>query len=87
MLSLIEADRQLVDINLGRDRERHHELAGGVRRGQHAQPVHPHGGRTLYRLTEPMLRPIRRLLPNLGGVDISPIILLLGLFFLQSLLH
>jgi YggT family protein len=41
----------------------------------------------LYRLTEPVLRPIRRFLPNLGGVDISPIILLLGLYFFQSLLH
>ena len=40
----------------------------------------------LYRLTEPVLRPIRRMLPNLGGVDISPVILLLGLFFLRSLL-
>ena len=40
----------------------------------------------LYRLTEPVLRPIRRFLPNLGGVDISPVILLLGLFFLRSLL-
>ena len=40
----------------------------------------------LYRLTEPVLRPIRRLMPNLGGVDISPVILLLGLFFVRSLL-
>jgi YggT family protein len=40
----------------------------------------------LYRLTEPLLRPLRRMLPNLGGVDISPVILLLGLFFLRSLL-
>jgi len=40
----------------------------------------------LYRLTEPVLRPIRRFLPNLGGVDISPVILLLGLFFIRSLL-
>jgi YggT family protein len=40
----------------------------------------------LYRLTEPLLRPIRRILPNLGGVDISPVILLLGLFFFRSLL-
>ena len=40
----------------------------------------------LYRLTEPVLRPIRSILPNLGGVDISPVILLLGLFFLRSLL-
>ena len=42
---------------------------------------------TLYRLTEPMLRPIRRLLPNLGGVDISPVILLLGLFFVREALR
>ncbi|MCF8533601.1 MAG: YggT family protein [Reyranella sp.] len=40
----------------------------------------------LYRLTEPVLRPIRQILPNLGGVDISPVILLLGLFFIRSLL-
>jgi len=40
----------------------------------------------LYRITEPALRPIRRIMPNLGGVDISPVILLLGLFFLRSLL-
>ena len=40
----------------------------------------------LYRLTEPVLRPLRRILPNLGGVDISPVLLLLGLFFVRSLL-
>ena len=40
----------------------------------------------LYRITEPVLRPIRNLLPNLGGIDISPIILILGLFFLRNLL-
>jgi YggT family protein len=38
---------------------------------------------TLFRLTDPALRPIRRIIPNLGGVDISPVILLLILFFLQ----
>ncbi|MBS0221323.1 MAG: YggT family protein [Proteobacteria bacterium] len=42
---------------------------------------------TLYRITEPMLRPIRRLLPNLGGIDISPVILLLGLYFLREVLR
>jgi YggT family protein len=42
---------------------------------------------TLYRLTEPMLRPIRRMLPNLGGVDISPVILLLALFFVREALR
>ncbi|MDZ7628578.1 MAG: YggT family protein [Parvularculaceae bacterium] len=34
-------------------------------------------------LTEPLLRPIRNLLPNMGGIDISPIILILGLNALQ----
>ena len=41
----------------------------------------------LYRITEPALRPIRRILPNLGGVDISPVILLLGLFFVREALR
>jgi len=40
----------------------------------------------LHRVTEPALRPIRRILPNLGGVDVSPIILLLGIFFLQRII-
>jgi YggT family protein len=37
-------------------------------------------------VTEPALRPIRNIMPNLGGIDISPIILILGLFFLQGVL-
>ena len=41
-------------------------------------------GNMLFRLTEPALRPIRRFMPDLGGVDISPIILLLLLFFLRQ---
>ena len=41
----------------------------------------------LYRVTEPALRPIRRLLPNLGGIDISPIILLLLIFFIQQVIR
>ena len=40
----------------------------------------------LYRITEPALRPIRNLLPNLGGIDISPIILLLIIFFIQRVI-
>ena len=43
-------------------------------------------GLFLYNVTEPALRPIRRFLPNLGGIDISPIILLLIIFFLRSFL-
>ncbi|HBS34730.1 MAG TPA: YggT family protein, partial [Parvularcula sp.] len=35
--------------------------------------------RTCTALTEPLLRPIRNMLPNMGGIDISPIILILGL--------
>jgi YggT family protein len=41
---------------------------------------------TLYRVTEPALRPIRRILPNLGGIDISPIILILILYFIQNVM-
>lgn len=41
----------------------------------------------LYRVTEPALRPIRNMLPNLGGIDISPIILLLIIFFIQSVIQ
>jgi YggT family protein len=40
-------------------------------------------GDVLYRLTEPVLRPIRHFLPNLGGIDISPIIALLIIWFIQ----
>jgi YggT family protein len=40
----------------------------------------------LYRITEPALRPIRNILPNLGGIDISPVILILGLFFIRNLI-
>lgn len=43
-------------------------------------------GEMLFRLTEPALRPIRNFMPNLGGVDISPIILLLLLWFVQRLI-
>ena len=44
-------------------------------------------GDTLHRLTEPALRPIRQFMPNLGGIDISPVILLLLIFFLRNLLR
>jgi YggT family protein len=41
-------------------------------------------GEMLYRVTEPALRPIRRFLPNLGGIDISPVILILALLFVRD---
>lgn len=37
----------------------------------------------LYQLTEPVLRPIRRFLPNFSGLDISPIVLFLGIYFIR----
>ncbi len=39
--------------------------------------------RFLYQVTEPVLRPIRRVIPPLGGIDISPVIALLIIYFLQ----
>jgi len=40
----------------------------------------------LYRVTEPALRPIRRYIPSLGGIDISPVVLILALWFIRDLL-
>lgn len=44
-------------------------------------------GDMLFRLTEPALRPIRRFMPDLGGLDISPIILLFAIFFVRTFLR
>jgi YggT family protein len=44
-------------------------------------------GNILQQLTEPALRPIRRFVPNLGGVDISPVLLILLIYFLQMVLQ
>lgn len=43
-------------------------------------------GDFLWRVTEPLLRPIRRVIPDLGGIDISPVILILLLWFLRNLM-
>ncbi len=43
-------------------------------------------GDFLARITEPALQPIRRILPDLGGIDISPVVLILLLTFGRSLL-
>ena len=40
----------------------------------------------LYRITEPALAPIRRFMPSLGGLDISPIILILIIMFIQRVI-
>jgi YggT family protein len=41
----------------------------------------------LDRVTDPLLRPIRRIVPPFGGIDITPVILLLGLQFIRILLE
>ena len=43
--------------------------------------------RLTYALTEPLLAPIRRVLPSMGGFDFSPVVLLLGLRLLSRLLY
>ena len=40
----------------------------------------------LYRITEPALRPIRNVMPNLGGIDISPVILILLIILIENIL-
>jgi YggT family protein len=40
----------------------------------------------LYRITEPLLRPIRNVLPDLGGLDISPIVLILIIMLIQRVI-
>ena len=44
-------------------------------------------GTALYRITEPALRPIRRYLPSLGGIDLSPLVLILLIWFIQMVLQ
>jgi YggT family protein len=41
----------------------------------------------LYRITEPVLRPIRSVMPNLGGIDISPVILFLIIILIQKVIE
>ncbi|TCD15879.1 YggT family protein [Oricola cellulosilytica] len=43
-------------------------------------------GEFLYKATEPLLRPIRRFMPDLGGLDISPIILFVIIFFIERII-
>ena len=55
-------------------------------------PVSPGGAfgqvnRVLYQITEPVLGPARRLIPSLGPIDISPVIVVVALSFVQSMLR
>jgi YggT family protein len=43
-------------------------------------------GQFLYNLTEPALRPIRQFMPNLGGIDISPVVLILLIILIQQII-
>jgi len=40
----------------------------------------------LYAITEPVLRPIRSVLPNMGGIDISPVVVILIIVFIQTVI-
>ena len=40
----------------------------------------------LYRITEPVLRPIRQFMPNLGGIDLSPVILFFIIIFIEKVI-
>ena len=42
--------------------------------------------RVLHRITEPPLRPIRKIIPNLGGLDISPAILVIIIYFIRDII-
>ncbi len=48
-------------------------------------PHNPHNSAVtfLYKITEPVLEPVRRIIPSIGGIDISPIIVFVGLSFIQ----
>ena len=43
-------------------------------------------GDFLYRVTEPVLRPIRNMLPSLGGIDVSPVILILIIILIKDII-
>ncbi len=44
-------------------------------------------GDVITRITEPALRPIRRMLPQTGTLDLSPLVLIFGIYFIQSFIR
>ena len=48
-------------------------------------PHNPHSQAVtfLYKITEPVLEPVRRVIPSIGGIDISPIVVFIGLGFIK----
>lgn len=51
------------------------------------QPFVQAVGRFLYGMTEPVMRPIRNRLPAISGVDLSPLVVIFGIYFLQFLIR
>ncbi len=49
-------------------------------------PYHP-VARFFYRVTEPVLAPLRRIIPPIGGLDLSPLVAILLIYFLQTLIY
>ena len=55
--------------------------------------VNPHNravrmiGDFIYRITEPVLQPIRRALPRMGGLDLAPLVLIFTIMFIQSFIR
>ena len=43
-------------------------------------------GDALNRLTEPVYRPVRRILPDMGGLDLAPLVVIFGLWFLRDIM-
>ena len=62
----------------------HHELADQLQCDQHPQRVVATIWRILNQITEPILRPIRRIVPSMGGLDLSPIVVFVVIFFFQQ---
>ncbi len=51
------------------------------------QPFVQAVGRFLYGMTEPVMRPIRNWLPAISGVDLSPLVVIFAIYFLQALIR
>ena len=64
-----------------------HQLAGGLQRHQHQSNFVRTLLDALDRLTAPLYRPIRKVMPDFGGIDFSPIVLILAIQILRKLMR